>query len=117
MAGIKDAEVRIKVLKIKEGELSLENIVTICRTEENSIRNEQKLSSKAVNQLKREPNQFQRGRSKSRQGRPTQRYGRANNNERSGWTKGEDGSKTRDVLIVVDHKHRTCFEIDIRPFL
>ena len=42
MAGIRDTEVRTKLLKIKEDEFSLENIVTICQTEENSIRNEQR---------------------------------------------------------------------------
>ena len=76
MAGIKDQEVRTKLLKVKEDDFSLENIVTICRTEENSRRNEQKLSSKHVNYLNRKPNEFQRGRSKSRQRRPTQKYGR-----------------------------------------
>ena len=71
MAGIKDQEVRTKLLKVKEDDFSLENIVTICRTEENSRRNEQKLSSKHVNYLNRKPNEFQRGRSKSRQSEET----------------------------------------------
>ena len=62
MAGIKDQEVRTKLLKVKEDDFSLENIVTICRTEENSRRNEQKLSSKNVNYLNRKPNELQRGR-------------------------------------------------------
>ena len=74
MAGIRDQEVRTKLLKVKEDDFSLENIVTICRTEEKSRRHEQKLSSKNVNLLNRKPNEFQRGRSKSRQRRPTQKY-------------------------------------------
>ena len=35
MAGIKDQDVRTNLLKVKEDDFSLENIVTICRTEEN----------------------------------------------------------------------------------
>ena len=35
MAGIKDQDVRTKLLKVKEDDVSLENIVTICRTGEN----------------------------------------------------------------------------------
>ena len=35
MAGLKDTEVRPKVLKIKEEELGLDQIVIICRTEKN----------------------------------------------------------------------------------
>ena len=34
MAGLRDTEVRTEVLKIKEEEFSLENVVSICRTEE-----------------------------------------------------------------------------------
>ena len=58
MAGIKDQEVRTKLLKVKEDDFSLENIVTICRTEENTRRTEQKLSSKNINYLNRMPNKL-----------------------------------------------------------
>ena len=35
MAGLKDSEVQTKILKLGEERISLENIVIICRTEEN----------------------------------------------------------------------------------
>ena len=84
MAGIMDADVRTKLLKIKEEDFSLASIVTICRTEENSKKNEQKLSSKNVNYVAKKEEQFQRGSARPRSGKPTQRYGRRNSNERYG---------------------------------
>ena len=60
MANIKDQEVRTKLLKVKEDDFSLENNVTICRTEENSRRNEQKLSAKHVNYLNLKPRNFKK---------------------------------------------------------
>ena len=54
MAGFKDSEVRTKLLKLGVIDFSLENIATICQTEENSKKNERKLANKSsFNQLNR----------------------------------------------------------------
>ena len=66
MAGIMDADVRTKLLKIKEEDFSLARIVTIRRTEENSKKNEQKLSSKNVNYVAKKEQQLQRGSARPR---------------------------------------------------
>ena len=105
MAGIKDHEARTKLLKVNEDDFSLENIVTICRTEENSKRNEQKLSLKHVNCLHRKPNEFQRGLSKSRQRKPTQKYRRPKSVERSG-TYGSTNQKCPNCAI--SHPPNKC---------
>ena len=84
MAGIKDQEMRKKLFRVKEDDFSLENIVSICTTEENARRNEQIMSSKHLNYLNRKSNVFQRRRSKSRQRRPAQKYGTAKCVELSG---------------------------------
>ena len=60
VAGLKDSDVRTKLLKLGEDEFSLENIVKICRTEEKSKKNERKLANKSsINQLNRQANEFQ----------------------------------------------------------
>ena len=83
MAGLKDSDVRTKLVKLGEDDFSLENIVKICRTKENSKKNERKLAIKSsINQLIRLANEYQIAISKARQGRPTQRHGRSQSNER-----------------------------------
>ena len=79
-AAITDKETRTKLLKLKEEEFNLEKVVMICRNEENSRRNEQKLSHRSINVLHRKANPNQRSRSKSKQRKPEKVAGFPNQN-------------------------------------
>ena len=58
MAGLKDSDVRTKLLKLGEDGFSLQFFLR-CRTEENSKRNEWKLTNKSsINQLNRQANEY-----------------------------------------------------------